>query len=40
MMVVAAVALSLFVPLLMAQQEWDDHDRSKNNSHVMLPKTI
>jgi hypothetical protein len=29
MMVVTAVILSLFVPLLMAQQEWDDHDRSK-----------
>jgi hypothetical protein len=28
-LVVAAVALSLLVPLLMAQQEWDDHDRSK-----------
>jgi hypothetical protein len=28
-MVTLAVAVSLFVPLLMAQQEWDDHDRSK-----------
>ncbi|MES2328234.1 MAG: DUF2723 domain-containing protein [Bacteroidota bacterium] len=27
--VVTAITLSLFVPLLMAQQEWDDHDRSK-----------
>lgn len=27
--VTTAVAISLFVPLLMAQQEWDDHDRSK-----------
>jgi hypothetical protein len=27
--VVTSIALSLCVPLLMAQQEWDDHDRSK-----------
>ncbi|MES2372127.1 MAG: DUF2723 domain-containing protein [Bacteroidota bacterium] len=27
--VVTSVALCLCVPLLMAQQEWDDHDRSK-----------
>jgi hypothetical protein len=27
--VTGAIALSLCVPMLMAQQEWDDHDRSK-----------
>jgi hypothetical protein len=26
---ITAIAFSLLVPLLMAQQEWDDHDRSK-----------
>jgi hypothetical protein len=29
MVVITSVAFSLCVPLLMAQQEWDDHDRSK-----------
>lgn len=27
--VITSIALALCVPLLMAQQEWDDHDRSK-----------
>ena len=26
---IATAALCMFVPILMAQQEWDDHDRSK-----------
>ena len=29
MLNIAATAICLIVPLLMAQQEWDDHDRSK-----------